>query len=84
LRYGRAAGAWSSRFDHRFLLNGLIDRYMFGAGVIDTSLPFDELRRQSHINNAAVAAGDARDFSARIRASLPARATDPLPPDRRP
>jgi len=74
LRYVRAAGAWQSRFDHRHLLNGLIDRYVYGAGVVDTSLGFEELRRRSQINEAARAAGNVEDFSARIRVSLPARA----------
>jgi hypothetical protein len=35
------------------------------------ALPFDELRRRSRINEAAVAAADAPDFSKHIRASLP-------------
>jgi hypothetical protein len=67
----RAAGTEHARFDYRYLLNGLIDRYLYGAGVVDTSLDFEELRRRSCINDAARAAGDAEDFSARIRASLP-------------
>jgi hypothetical protein len=67
----RAAGAERARFDYRYLLNGLIDRYVYGVGVVDTSLEFEELRSRSHINDAARAAGDAEDFSARIRASLP-------------
>jgi hypothetical protein len=74
LRYARAAGLQQSRFDHRFFLNGLIDRFIYGAGAVDTSMGFEELRRRSHINEAAHAAGDATDLSARIRASLPARA----------
>jgi hypothetical protein len=67
----RAAGVGRARFDYHYLLNGLIDRYLYGEGVIDTSLDFEELRRRSHINDAARAAGDAEDFSARIRSSLP-------------
>jgi hypothetical protein len=66
----RAAGAGRARFDYRYLLNGLIDRYLYGEGVLDTSLEFEELRHRSHINDAARAAGDADDFSARIRSSL--------------
>ena len=73
LRYARRArDVQGRRFDHRHLLSGLIDRYMFGAGALDTDLPFDELRRRSHINDAADAADDAEDFSAQIRAALPA------------
>ena len=73
LRYARAAGMQHSRFDHRHFLNGFIDRFIYGTGVMDTNLGFEELRRRSHINEAAQATGDAADFSARIRASLPPR-----------
>jgi hypothetical protein len=71
IRYSRAAGGQHSRFEIRHLLNGLIDRYVYGLGIVDTSLGFEELRRRSHINDSARAAGDAEDFSAKIRASLP-------------
>jgi hypothetical protein len=67
----RAAGVGRGRFDYRYLLNGLIDRYLYGEGVTDTSLDFEELRRRSEINEAAHGAGDSGDFSARIRSSLP-------------
>jgi uncharacterized protein DUF4105 len=70
IRYANAAGR-VGRFDIRHLLNGLIDSYLYHSGRIDTSLPFEELRRRSLINEAAQAADDAPDFSQRIRASLP-------------
>jgi hypothetical protein len=70
IRYANAAGR-RGRFDIRHLLNGLIDSYLYHSGRIDATLPFDELRRRSRINEAAQAAGDAPDFSERIRASLP-------------
>jgi hypothetical protein len=70
IRYANAAGR-EGRFDIRHLFNGLIDSYLYHSGRVDTSLPFDELRRRSLINPAAQAAGDAADFSERIRASLP-------------
>jgi len=70
IRYANAAGR-VGRFDIRHLLNGLIDSYLYHSGRVDTTLPFDELRRRSLINEAAQAADDAPDFSARIRASLP-------------
>jgi hypothetical protein len=70
IRYANAAGR-GGRFDFRHLLNGLIDAYLYSAGWLDTSLPFDELRQRSQINAAAQAAGDAADFSERIRAGLP-------------
>jgi hypothetical protein len=70
IRYANAAGR-VGRFDIRHLLNGLIDSYLYHSGRIDTTLPFDELRRRSLINEAAQAADGAPDFSERIRASLP-------------
>jgi hypothetical protein len=72
IRYANAAGR-KGRFDIRHLLNGLIDSYLYHSGRIDTSLPFDELRRRSLINEAAQTADGAPepDFSRRIRASLP-------------
>ena len=70
VRYANAAGR-VGRFDIRHLLNGLVDGYLYHSGRLDTTLPFDELRRRSLINEAAQAADDAPDFSERIRASLP-------------
>jgi Domain of unknown function (DUF4105) len=70
IRYANAAGR-KGRFDIRHLLNGLFDSYLYHSGRVDTTLPFDELRRRSLINEAARAADGAPDFSQRIRASLP-------------
>src|ERR1700719_2704011 len=70
VRYANAAGR-EGRFDIRHLLNGLVDGYLYHSGWVDTTLPFDELRRRSLINAAAQAADGAPDFSQRIRASLP-------------
>jgi hypothetical protein len=69
IRYANAAGR-QGRFDIRHLFNGLIDSYLYYSGRVDTTLPFDELRRRSLINDAARAADGAPDFSQRIRASL--------------
>ena len=59
------------RLELRHLLNGLVDGYLYDSGRIDTTLPFEELRRRSLIKEAARAADGAPDFSQRIRASLP-------------
>jgi hypothetical protein len=72
VRYANAAGR-EGRFDIRHLLNGLVDGYLYRSGRVDTTLPFDELRRRSLITGAAALAADgAPDFPQRIRASLPA------------
>jgi len=60
-------------WDWRILVNGYGDQLMYERGNIDTELPFDELRRRSLIVDRAKAAGDAPDFSARIRDGLPPR-----------
>ena len=75
IRYSNAAGQ-AGQLDIRHVLNGLIDSYLYRSGRIDTSLPFDELRRRSLINEAAHAADGKPDFSERIRASLPTRIAD--------
>jgi Domain of unknown function (DUF4105) len=70
VRYANLAGrvGW---LDIRHILNGWSDRYLYRAGVVDTTLPFPELRQRSRINEAAQAAGNSKDFSERIRKSLP-------------
>ncbi len=70
IRYANAAGR-VRRFDIRHYLNGWIDGYLYNAGWLNTSIPFEELRRLSNIDQAAQAAGDSADFSQRIRAGLP-------------
>ena len=71
IRYSRAVGGPHRRFEIKHYLNGLIDAYLHRIGVINNALGFDELRRRSHINRAARAAGDVEDFSARVRQDLP-------------
>ncbi|OAI42522.1 hypothetical protein AYO41_04140 [Verrucomicrobia bacterium SCGC AG-212-E04] len=58
-------------FNIRHFLNGLIDRYIYTTGAIRTDLPFDELRRRSHLNEVVAKEYDAPDFSHRIRAGVP-------------
>ena len=70
VRYANAAGR-VGQFDIKHLLNGFIDRYLYRAGLVDRTLPFEELRRRSRINDAALAADNTPDFSRRIRESLP-------------
>jgi hypothetical protein len=52
-------------------LSGYAPQYAYEIGRLDTRLPFAELKRLSHVNARAHAAGDAPDFSQRIRAGLP-------------
>ncbi|HVN86617.1 MAG TPA: DUF4105 domain-containing protein [Candidatus Binatia bacterium] len=56
----------------KILASGYVPLLAYEYGRLDTRLPFEELRRRSHINQAAQAADSAEDFSQRIRASVPA------------
>ena len=58
-------------YSWKILLSGYAPQYVYEHGGLDTSLPFDELKRRSYINPAAQAADKAADFSQRIRANLP-------------
>jgi hypothetical protein len=58
-------------YSWKILLSGYTPLYAYELGRLDTSLPFEELKRRSNINAAAQAADQAVDFSQRIRAGLP-------------
>jgi hypothetical protein len=55
----------------KILVSGYVPLFLYEIGRLDTRLSFDELRRRSHVNDAAHAANDAPDFSQRIRANVP-------------
>ncbi len=60
------------KWDWRLLLNGKGDELMYERHAIATGgLPFAELKPRSLIDDAAKAANDDPDFSARIRAGRP-------------
>jgi Domain of unknown function (DUF4105) len=61
----------------KILLSGYVPEYLYELGRIDTSRPFAELEKLSHINERANAAGDDANFSRRIREALPV--AQPLP-----
>jgi hypothetical protein len=81
IRYARMVGGPHRRFDVNHLLNGFIDSYLYYLGLLDTQLPFAELRARSHINEAArgIAADMSVDFSARIRMNRPGMETGEAP-----
>lgn len=59
------------RFHWSILLNGFADYHAYGNGTIDNSLPFDELKGRSRINERALSADSRTDFSKEIRRGLP-------------
>jgi len=58
-------------WDWRMLVNGHLDELLYERGVIDTNLPFAELKQRSHINLQAEMADKAVDFPQQIRKGLP-------------
>lgn len=69
-RHAKNVGA-AKGWDWRILANGRIDEMAYEREMIDTSLPFEELRARSDITDRAKAAMSEADFSARIREGLP-------------
>ena len=59
------------KWDWRIIANVYVDEFMYEQGVLDRSLSLSQLKRRSHINSKAKAAGNAADFSTRIREGLP-------------
>jgi hypothetical protein len=62
----------------RILANGYADELLYMRGLLNTSLPLPELKARSAISERARAAGNAPDFSLRIREGLPPR-PEPVP-----
>ncbi|NQW99099.1 DUF4105 domain-containing protein [bacterium] len=69
VRYANAVGR-VGRLSLNHILNGFIDHYLYSAGMLETDLPFEEFRRQSHINAAANEAYGKPDFASRIRNAI--------------
>ncbi len=61
------AGAKAAPWDWRLLLNGKGDEFAYQNGRIAGDLPFEQLKAQAHINDAARAAGTSPEFSDLIR-----------------
>lgn len=54
-------------FSWKILASGYVPEYLYQTGRLNTSEPFEELRRHAHVNPRAHAADQASDFSRRIR-----------------
>lgn len=61
----------------KVFLSGHVPEYLYELGGLDRSMPFPELQRRSWVDERARAAGDAPDFSRRIREAIPLAATQP-------
>jgi len=63
-----------TRFDWRLVANGYLDEMLYSGGLVDTSLPFPQLRARSDVTERAKACASRADFSPCIREGLPAPA----------
>jgi hypothetical protein len=70
LFHARASGG-SIRYNWKMLLSGYAPAYVYENGRLATRLSCAELKQRSHINARIQAAGEAPDFSQRIRTGLP-------------
>lgn len=75
LPHARAGGA-PARFSWEVLLNGYSARQAHRNGLVDDSIPYEELRTRSYINPTAKDLDRDLEFSRKIRAGLP----DPFKP----
>jgi hypothetical protein len=57
-------------FSWKILASGYVPEYLYEIGLLDTRMPFPELKRRNHINAQAQAADGTADFSRRIREGL--------------
>ena len=63
--------------DWRLLLSGYSAQYAYDQHALLPGHTFDQLRRAGHVTARARAAGDAADFSRRIRAGMPDELPEP-------
>lgn len=61
----------------KILLSGYVPDYLYELGRVDTTRPFPELEKMSHVNGCAQAADRDPAFSQRIREGLPKPAARP-------
>ena len=68
---GHTAPYAHGKMSWKITANGYLDTLLYERSAIDTTLPFEQLKAISRINDKALAAGDSPDFSTLIREGLP-------------
>jgi hypothetical protein len=66
-----------ARLDWRIIVNGFLDEMLYGRKLVDTSLPFPELKKLSLINERAKGQDKSPEFSRLIRVGLPGTGSTP-------
>jgi len=64
------SGAYDIPWWKKRLATGSVDKRAYSVGMLDTSKPFDELRKEAHIDKRANAADKSPEFSRMIRTHL--------------
>jgi hypothetical protein len=60
-----------ARYTWKVLLSGYAPQYAYELGVLDTRIPFEDLKRRSHINPKVHTISNDQEFSRKIREGLP-------------
>jgi hypothetical protein len=71
LRHVEHIAPGSVPYDYRVLLPGFSDQLLYDQKLIDTSLPFEEVKRRARVNEVAIKYRDDPHFSQRIRGERP-------------
>lgn len=66
-----------ARFDWRIIVNGFLDEMLYEGKIVDTSLPFTELRQRSLVNARAKGQDKSPEFWQLIRVGLPRQELKP-------
>ena len=61
------AAEGGGKWHWKIIFNGYADELAYERGTIDTSLPFEELKKVSRVNDRAIVVGDSPEFSRLIR-----------------
>jgi len=70
VRHARAFGS-RAQYNWKVLLSGHAPQYAYEIGVLDTRIPFEELKKRGYINKKAHAIGNDPEFSRKIREDIP-------------
>jgi hypothetical protein len=70
---GHTAPYAHGKISWKFIANGYLDTLLYQRKAIDTSLPFEQIKTISRINERALKADNGSDFSVVIREDLPNR-----------
>jgi hypothetical protein len=77
--YNTLVNAEHLPFSWKLVASGYVPKYLYEAGRLDTSIGFEQLRQNAHVNARARAADSAQDFSRRIRQGHATESTGALP-----